>query len=419
MVLVDSEAAAQARAALRDRGSHDPGGERRRCARRRGDRRRGAHRDGGDRRGRRTAADARGGARRQARAARQQGGAGDGRTAAHGGSAPGANRTDPDRQRAQRDLSMHAGRLPSRRGGARRDARDPDRLGRSVSLHRARAARARDARAGLRSSEVENGAQDLRRLRDAHEQGARGDRGDAAVRPARVAGRAWWCIRRAWCIRWSNTPTARCSPSSARPTCARRSPRRSRGRSGWFPVYNRSTSVRSGGWISSRRITCAFPSLELARAAARAGGTAPAVLNAANEVAVQAFLDRRLNFTGIAAVIDKVLQRLDARPVEGAGRCIGRRRRGATPGDRADRARAWSPCMKMLIFVAAFLVAIGILVAVHEFGHYWVAKKLGFKVLRFSIGFGKPLAHARRSRRRPHRVLPGRHSAGRLREAAR
>ena len=47
--------------------------------------------------------------------------------------------------------------------------------------------------------------------------------------------------------------------------------------------------------------------------------------------------------------------------------------------------------MRMLIFIAAFLVAIGILVAVHEFGHYWVAKKLGFKVLRFSIGFGKPL----------------------------
>ncbi|MDP9013925.1 MAG: RIP metalloprotease RseP [Pseudomonadota bacterium] len=47
--------------------------------------------------------------------------------------------------------------------------------------------------------------------------------------------------------------------------------------------------------------------------------------------------------------------------------------------------------MKILIFIAAFLVAIAILVAVHEFGHYWVAKKLGFKVLRFSIGFGKPL----------------------------
>jgi 1-deoxy-D-xylulose-5-phosphate reductoisomerase len=59
-----------------------------------------------------------------------------------------------------------------------------------------------------------------------------------------------------------------------------------------------------------------FPSLDIARAAARAGGTAPAVLNAANEVAVQAFLDRRLNFTGIAAVIDKVLQRLGSSSVK-------------------------------------------------------------------------------------------------------
>jgi len=58
-----------------------------------------------------------------------------------------------------------------------------------------------------------------------------------------------------------------------------------------------------------------FPSVQLARAAARAGGTAPALLNAANEVAVQAFLDRRLNFTGIATVIDQVLQHVDACPV--------------------------------------------------------------------------------------------------------
>ena len=62
-----------------------------------------------------------------------------------------------------------------------------------------------------------------------------------------------------------------------------------------------------------------FPSLGLARAAARAGGTAPTVLNAANEVAVQAFLDRRLNFVGIATVIDKVLQRLDSTPVKALG----------------------------------------------------------------------------------------------------
>ena len=41
--------------------------------------------------------------------------------------------------------------------------------------------------------------------------------------------------------------------------------------------------------------------------------------------------------------------------------------------------------------ILGFIVAIGILVTVHEFGHFWVARKLGVKVLRFSVGFGKPL----------------------------
>lgn len=41
--------------------------------------------------------------------------------------------------------------------------------------------------------------------------------------------------------------------------------------------------------------------------------------------------------------------------------------------------------------VFGFVLAIGILVTVHEFGHFWVARKLGVKVLRFSVGFGKPL----------------------------
>jgi regulator of sigma E protease len=38
-----------------------------------------------------------------------------------------------------------------------------------------------------------------------------------------------------------------------------------------------------------------------------------------------------------------------------------------------------------------FIVAVSLLVTVHEYGHFWVARRLGFKVLRFSIGFGKPL----------------------------
>ena len=47
----------------------------------------------------------------------------------------------------------------------------------------------------------------------------------------------------------------------------------------------------------------------------------------------------------------------------------------------------------MAFFTAliSFIITIGILVTVHEFGHFWVAKKLGIKVLRFSIGFGKVL----------------------------
>ena len=61
-----------------------------------------------------------------------------------------------------------------------------------------------------------------------------------------------------------------------------------------------------------------FPCLPLAYAALRAGGTAAAILNAANEVAVDAFLNARLRFTAIARVIADTLSALPARP--GAGR---------------------------------------------------------------------------------------------------
>ena len=59
----------------------------------------------------------------------------------------------------------------------------------------------------------------------------------------------------------------------------------------------------------------AFPCLRLAREAALAGGTAPCVLNAANEVAVHAFLEGRLHFNGIPAVIDQTLSELPVAPV--------------------------------------------------------------------------------------------------------
>ena len=47
--------------------------------------------------------------------------------------------------------------------------------------------------------------------------------------------------------------------------------------------------------------------------------------------------------------------------------------------------------MTILTYVLAFLVAIGVLVAVHEYGHFWMARRMGIKVLRYSIGFGKVL----------------------------
>ena len=47
--------------------------------------------------------------------------------------------------------------------------------------------------------------------------------------------------------------------------------------------------------------------------------------------------------------------------------------------------------MTILSYILAFLVAIGILVAVHEYGHFWMARRVGVRVLRFSIGFGKRL----------------------------
>ena len=58
----------------------------------------------------------------------------------------------------------------------------------------------------------------------------------------------------------------------------------------------------------------AFPALGLARAAGNAGGTAPCVLNAANEVAVAAFLDGRLPFTGIPELIGETLATVDTAP---------------------------------------------------------------------------------------------------------
>lgn len=47
--------------------------------------------------------------------------------------------------------------------------------------------------------------------------------------------------------------------------------------------------------------------------------------------------------------------------------------------------------LSILWNLAAFIVALGVLITVHEFGHFWVARRCGVRVERFSIGFGKSL----------------------------
>jgi regulator of sigma E protease len=61
--------------------------------------------------------------------------------------------------------------------------------------------------------------------------------------------------------------------------------------------------------------------------------------------------------------------------------------------------------MNLLITIVAFLLALGILVVIHEYGHYLVARLCGVKILRFSVGFGKALWTTRRGRDQTEWVL--------------
>src|SRR5437870_3950306 len=82
-------------------------------------------------------------------------------------------------------------------------------------------------------------------------------------------------------------------------------------------------------------------------------------------------------------------------------------RRRITPRGRHERdcARAGTQFMNLLQTLIAFVVALGVLIVVHEYGHYIVARLCGVKVLRFSVGFGRPLALWRRGADRTEWVI--------------
>ena len=132
----------------------------------------------------------------------------------------------------------------------------------------------------------------------------------------------------------------------------------------------------------------AFPCLRLAREAALAGGTAPCVLNAANEVAVHAFLGERLPFLGIPAVIERTLERV---PVAARAR-VRLALRGRHGGPRGGRRARRGP--HRMSFFLAFL-GFAVLIILHELGHFAAAKAVGMRVERFSLFFPPLLARKR------------------------
>ncbi|MFM9139433.1 MAG: 1-deoxy-D-xylulose-5-phosphate reductoisomerase, partial [Solirubrobacterales bacterium] len=78
----------------------------------------------------------------------------------------------------------------------------------------------------------------------------------------------------------------------------------------------------------------AFPALSIAREAGMAGGTAPAVMNAANEIAVAAFLDGRLPFSGITSLVASVLDELETAPASSFDALVDADRQARTAAER-------------------------------------------------------------------------------------
>ena len=119
-------------------------------------------------------------------------------------------------------------------------------------------------------------------------------------------------------------------------------------------------------------------------AAGRAGGTAPAVFNAANEVAVAAFLDGAVTFGRISEIIERVLDAHTPAPASRGGSGPRGRPMGPRPGPGAREET-------VLITILALIVVLGVLIFIHEAGHFLAAKWAGIYVHRFSLGLGSPI----------------------------
>src|ERR1051326_3100519 len=312
--------------------------------------------------------------RREARGARQQGDAGDGGRAGHphgarGGRGDRAGRLGAQRRAAARHRAAAGGAGPAH----------PDGVGRAVPHLDGGARGGRHRGRSAAPPHLEDGEEDHGRFRHARQQGARGDRGALPVPPA---------VRRG-------------GGGGASPVGGARL-RRVRGRlragPGGIPHDGAADSLRSHS-----------PAAHPGR------GHAPVRSGGGGDAHVRARVPRALSGVPVGARGGGGVQRGQ----RGSGRAVSRGQNplrqdrrddrsctGWAPGGRcrdarggAGRRRGGAPAGaggRVPLTLAAFIVVIGVLIFIHEAGHFVVAKVVGIQVLRFSLGFGRPILRWRR-----------------------
>ena len=120
-----------------------------------------------------------------------------------------------------------------------------------------------------------------------------------------------------------------------------------------------------------------FPLLALAREAGERGGTFPCAFNAANEVAVAAFLEGRLPFLEIAETVEETLAAVDGEPARDLDELV--------EADAERAALAERACRRMSVLVA--ILGLALLILIHEAGHFFTALAVGMRPRKFYIGF--------------------------------
>ena len=136
-----------------------------------------------------------------------------------------------------------------------------------------------------------------------------------------------------------------------------------------------------------------FPCLGLARKAAVMGGTMPCVLNAANEIAVQAFLNNQITFSGICIQVEAVMARHTVIAKPSLNQIHATDHWSRQEAQRVcllplNEKRKPDPMLTAILTIATVAILFGLSIFVHELGHFLAARYFGFTVDVFSIGFG-------------------------------